>query len=105
MEAEVLFFTSARCVYVCDCLQVVNCDSTAHCPRPPLHAAPALPSPSQMVNRGSTAHCPLPPPLTQHTAPPSPSQMVNRGSTAAGEEMDKLDRRELLSMLKFGADR
>ena len=78
MEAEVLFFTSARCVYVCDCLQVVNCDSTAHCPRPPLHAAPAL---------------------------PSPSQMVNRGSTAAGEEMDKLDRRELLSMLKFGADR
>ena len=32
-------------------------------------------------------------------------QMVNRGSTAAGEEMDKLDRKELLAMLKFGADR
>jgi SWI/SNF-related matrix-associated actin-dependent regulator of chromatin subfamily A member 5 len=32
-------------------------------------------------------------------------QMVNRGSTAAAEEMEALDKNELLSMLKFGADR
>lgn len=32
-------------------------------------------------------------------------QMVNRGSTAGAEEMDKMDRKELLAMLKFGADR
>ena len=32
-------------------------------------------------------------------------QMVNRGSTAGAEEMDKLSKSELLSMLKFGADR
>ncbi|GAX72787.1 hypothetical protein CEUSTIGMA_g243.t1 [Chlamydomonas eustigma] len=32
-------------------------------------------------------------------------QMVNRGSTAAAEEMDKMDRKELMSMLQFGADR
>jgi SWI/SNF-related matrix-associated actin-dependent regulator of chromatin subfamily A member 5 len=32
-------------------------------------------------------------------------QMVNRGSTAAAEEMEALDKKELMSMLKFGADR
>ena len=31
-------------------------------------------------------------------------QMVNRGSTGQAEEMEALDRSELLSMLKFGAD-
>ena len=31
--------------------------------------------------------------------------MVNRGSTAAAEEMEALDKNELMSMLKFGADR
>ena len=72
-----------------DCLQVVNCDSTAHHPSSPVRCPLSDGEPRQ--------HCTLP--------PPAPSQMVNRGSTAAGEEMDKLDRRELLSMLKFGADR
>ena len=32
-------------------------------------------------------------------------QMVNRGSTAAAEEMESLSKKEILSMLKFGADR
>lgn len=32
-------------------------------------------------------------------------QMVNRGSTAAAEELEGLSKKELLSMLKFGADR
>ncbi|KAG1680939.1 hypothetical protein FOA52_009898 [Chlamydomonas sp. UWO 241] len=32
-------------------------------------------------------------------------QMVNRGSTAAAEEMEALDKKELMAMLKFGADR
>ena len=31
--------------------------------------------------------------------------MVNRGSTAAAEELEALDKKELLSMLRFGADR
>lgn len=35
----------------------------------------------------------------------SQDQMVNRGSTAAAEELEGLSKRELLSMLKFGADR
>lgn len=32
-------------------------------------------------------------------------QMVNRGSTQAAQELESLGQQELLSMLKFGADR
>ncbi len=32
-------------------------------------------------------------------------QMVNRGSTHVAEELEGLGQQELLSMLKFGADR
>lgn len=36
---------------------------------------------------------------------PTLMQMVNRGSTKGAEEMERLNKGEVLSMLKFGADR